>query len=150
MLLAPRLEASGDLAGALKQYDAVLQIDPHNAPAAAQAGRILYLSAVQLVQQKHPDEAAQLVTESKTRLEQAIADDPNYADAYYYHAIVLSNEYGDFKDAQNDLQHYIVLAPNGQWSAQAHQLLADVTNALESPTLPNGSPSTTAPAKKSK
>jgi len=147
MLLAPRLEATGDLAGALQQYDAVVRTQPTNAVAEAQAGRILYLSAEQLVQQ-HPDEAAQLVAQSKTRLAHAITLDPNYADAYYYHAIVLANEYGDFKGAQNDLQHYIVLAPNGQWSAQAHQLLADVTNALESPTLPTTS--TTKPPKRSK
>jgi cytochrome c-type biogenesis protein CcmH/NrfG len=145
LLLAPRLEASGDLAGALQQYDAILQTDPKNAVAAAQSGRIMYLSAEQLVQQKHGDAAAQLVTQSKSRLDQAIADDPTYADAYYYHAIVLANEYGDFKDAQNDLQHYLVLAPTGQWADQAHELLAEVTNAIDSP-------STTAPpaTKKSK
>jgi cytochrome c-type biogenesis protein CcmH/NrfG len=144
LLLAPRLEASGDLSGALQQYDAILQTDPKNAVAAAQSGRIMYLSAEQLAQ-KHGDAAAQLVSRSKSRLDQAIAADPTYADAYYYHAIVLANEYRDFEGAQNDLQHYLVLAPNGQWSDQAHQLLAEVTNAIESPTLPNASPSTTAP-----
>jgi cytochrome c-type biogenesis protein CcmH/NrfG len=148
LLLAPRLEASGDLAGALQQYDAILTTDPQNAVAAAQSGRILYLSAEQLVQEKHGDAAAQLVTQSKARLDQAIAADPTYADAYYYHAIVLANEYGDFKGAQNDLQHYLVLAPNGQWNDQAHQLLADVTNAIDSPTLPNATPSTTVPPTK--
>jgi cytochrome c-type biogenesis protein CcmH/NrfG len=144
LLLAPRLEASGDLAGALQQYDTILQSNPQNAVAAAQSGRIMYLSAEQLVR-KNPDAAAQLVSQSKARLDQAIAADPTYADAFYYHAIVLANEYGDFKGAQNDLQHYIVLAPNGQWSDQVHQLLAEVTNAIESPTLPSASPSTTAP-----
>jgi cytochrome c-type biogenesis protein CcmH len=144
MLLAPRLEATGDLAGALKQYDAVVQIEPGNAVAEAQAGRILYLTADRAVQ-THPDAAAQLVAESKTRLDKALALDPNYADAYYFHAIVLANEYGDFKGAQNDLQHYIVLAPNGTWTVPAHQLLADVTNAIESPTVPG--PSTTTPPK---
>jgi cytochrome c-type biogenesis protein CcmH/NrfG len=147
LLLAPRLEATGDLAGALRQYDAVMQVDPTNAVAEAQGGRILYLSAEQLVK-NHPDQAAQLVAEAKTRLEHSMALDPSYPDVYYYHAIVLSNEYGDFQGAQNDLQHYILLAPNGQWSDQAHQLLAEVTNAMESPTLPKSStPSTTKPAK---
>lgn len=143
MLLAPRLEATGDLAGALKQYDEIVRVDPTNAVAEAQAGRILYLTADRAVQTR-PDAAAQLVAESKSRLDRALALDPNYADAYYFHAIVLANEYGDFKGAQNDLQHYIVLAPNGTWTVPAHQLLADVTNAIESPTVPG--PPTTQPA----
>jgi cytochrome c-type biogenesis protein CcmH len=149
MLLAPRLEATGDLAGALRQYDAVVAVEPTNAVAEAQAGRILYLTADRAVR-THPDAAAQLVAESKTRLDRALALDPNYADAYYFHAIVLANEYGDFRGAQNDLQHYIVLAPNGTWTVPAHQLLADVTNAIESPTVPGPpttQPSTTKPQK---
>ena len=149
MLLAPRLEATGDLAGALRQYDAIVRVEPTNAVAEAQAGRILYLTADRAVR-THPDAAAQLVAESKTRLDRALVLDPNYADAYYFHAIVLANEYGDFRGAQNDLQHYIVLAPNGTWTVPAHQLLADVTNAIESPTVPGPpttQPSTTTPQK---
>src|SRR5213076_765872 len=45
LLLARQLEADGDLAGALAQYDAVTTIAPTNAEASAQAGRILYLTA---------------------------------------------------------------------------------------------------------
>ena len=130
MLLAPRLEATGDLAGALTQYDAVVKVDPTNAVAEAQAGRIIYLSAEAAVK-SNPDAAAQLVAQSKARLEHAIELDGNYADAYYFHAIVLANEYGDFAGAQNDLQHYLVLAPNGTWVGQAQQLIADVTNAID-------------------
>jgi cytochrome c-type biogenesis protein CcmH/NrfG len=143
MLLAPRLEATGDLAGALTQYDAVVKVDPTNAVAEAQAGRIIYLSAEAAVK-SNPDAAAQLVAQSKARLEHAIELDGNYADAYYFHAIVLANEYGDFAGAQNDLQHYLVLAPNGTWVGQAQQLIADVTNAMTPTT--TSPPSTTNPS----
>ncbi len=143
MLLAPRLEATGDLAGALQQYDAVMKIQPDDAQAEAQAGRLIYLTAEQSVKSQ-PDAAAQLVAQAKSRLDHAIALDPKYADAYYFHAIVLANEYGDFKGAQSDLQEYIVLAPDGTWSAPAHQLLAEVTNAINPTTT---LPSTTRPEK---
>jgi cytochrome c-type biogenesis protein CcmH/NrfG len=144
MLLAPRLESTGDLAGALQQYDAVMKIQPDDAQAEAQAGRLIYLTAEQSVK-SHPDAAAQLVAQARARLDHAIALDPKYPDAYYFHAIVLANEYGDFKGAQSDLQEYIVLAPDGPWTVPAHQLLADVTNAMN-PT--RTLPSTPRPAKK--
>jgi cytochrome c-type biogenesis protein CcmH/NrfG len=142
LLLAPRLEASGDLAGALAQYDAVMRIDPKNAAAEAQAGRIIYLSA-QAAVRTNPGAVAELVATSKARLEHAIELDGNYADAYYFHAIVLANEYANFAGAQNDLQHYLVLAPNGQWAGDAQQLLAEVTNAMTPTTTP---PSTAKPS----
>ena len=56
---------------------------------------------------------------------------PSTPNARFFRAIVLANEFGDFAGAQNDLQRYLVLAPNGTFADQARQLLADVTNALE-------------------
>ena len=132
LLLARFLEADNDLAGALEQYDAVIEVDPTNTEAFAQSGRVLYLAA-----QAAPSQAAELVDRSKARLDRAIELDPEFADARYFRAIVLANEFGDFAGAQNDLQRYLVLSPKGEFADQARQLLADVTRALE--------PNTTAP-----
>ena len=128
-LLARFLEADNDLPGALKQYDAVTKIDPANADAYAQSGRILYLTASRAA----PAQAADLVDAAKARLDHSIELAPDAPDPHFFRAIVLANEFGDFAGAQNDLQRYLVAAPGGTFAAQARQLLADVTNALESP-----------------
>jgi cytochrome c-type biogenesis protein CcmH/NrfG len=132
LLLAQFLEADDDLAGALRQYDEVGRIDPSNAPALAQSGRILYLTATAA----DPADAAPLVDESRARLDRAVGLDPELADARFFRAIVLANEFGDFAAAQSDLQRYLINEPEGTFAAQARQLLADVTTALESPPTP--------------
>lgn len=130
LLLARFLEADGDLAGALAQYDEVLARNPSSAEAQAQAGRILYITA-QAAVRSNPDAVEGLVTQARSRLDQAVAIDPEHADARFFRAIVLANEYGAFAEAQNDLQRYLILAPQGQFVQQARQLLADVTSVIE-------------------
>ena len=98
-----------------------------NAQAHAQSGRLLYIVAGA----GPADQAAALVDQSKARLDRAVELDPTYADARFFRAIVLANEFGDFAAAQGDLQRYLLAAPNGEFSVQARQLLADVTVALE-------------------
>jgi cytochrome c-type biogenesis protein CcmH/NrfG len=129
LLLARYLERADDLAGALEQYDEVIRLDPANAEAYAQSGRVLYLTAVAA-----PEHAADLVATAKARLDSAISIDAEYPDARFFRAIILANEFQDFTAAQSDLQRYLILAPNGIFADQAHQLLADVTNALQAPT----------------
>ena len=126
LLLARFLEADNDFAGALKQYDEIIRLDPRSAEAYAQSGRLLYLTA-----RAAPAQAAQLVGRAKTRLDTAIAIDPTYPDARYFRAVVLANEYQDFAAAQNDLQRYLLLAPNGPFANDVRQLLASVTRALQ-------------------
>lgn len=130
LLLARFLEAKGDLAGALEQYDQVLARDPRSADAQAQAGRILYLTA-QAAVRTSPGAVEGLVQQSRSRLDQAVAINPELPDARFFRAIVLANEFGAFAAAQNDLQRYLILSPQGQFADQARQLLADVTRALE-------------------
>jgi tetratricopeptide (TPR) repeat protein len=125
LLLARHLEADDDLPGALEQYDEVVRIDP----AIAQSGRILYLTA----SQAPPDQAADLVDTARARLDHSIELDPELAAPRFFRAIVLANEFGDFAGARSDLQRYLLAEPNGTFADQARQLLADVTNALESP-----------------
>jgi len=138
MLLAEFLESENNFAGALQQYDAIMTIDPANAVAEAQGGRILYLTA----KAAPPSQVADLDNRARARLDHAIQLNPQYADAHFFRAIILAEEFQDFTDAQNDLQHYLVLAPNGTFADQARQLLTQVANALTGP------PSTTTPTTK--
>jgi cytochrome c-type biogenesis protein CcmH/NrfG len=134
--LALVLERANDLHGALVQYDEVTKLDPSNADAEAQAGRILYLTA-----QASPANASQLVTLSKARLDHAVQLDPQYPDAHFFRAVVLANEYQDYAGAVNECQRYLLLAPNGPWADSARQLLAQATNALAGPPATSPSPS---------
>jgi cytochrome c-type biogenesis protein CcmH/NrfG len=129
LLLARHLEADDDLPGALEQYAEVVRIDPSNADAFAQSGRILYLTA----SQAPPEQAAGLVDTARARLDHSIELAPDLGEARFFRAIVLANEFGDFAGAQSDLQRYLLAEPDGTFADQARQLLADVTNALESP-----------------
>src|SRR5262245_6130392 len=139
LLLARFLEAQGNLHGALQQYDEVLQRNPSSAEAEAQAGRIIYLTAEAAVKDA-PDQVESLVQQSRTRLDHAVSLDPQYADARFFRAIVLANEYGDFAAAQSDLQRYLILAPNGAFAASARDLLAQVTNAIDGTPIPTTAP----------
>ena len=130
LLLARYLEADGDLAGALVQYDEVLARAPQSAEAQAQAGRILYLTA-QAAVKSDPSSVDGLVAGALARLDRAVEIDPSYPDARFFRAIVGANEYGEFAAAQNDLQRYLILAPQGQFVEQARELLAQVTSAVE-------------------
>lgn len=138
LLLARFLEADGNLVDALDQYDEVIARQPQNAEAHAQAGRILYLTA-QAAVRSNPTVVEDLVQQSRARLDRAVAIDPEYPDARFFRAIVLANEFGAFAAAQNDLQRYLVQAPEGRFADQARRLLADVTAVLDrqaAPTTP--------------
>ncbi|HEV2311429.1 MAG TPA: hypothetical protein VGU73_12980 [Acidimicrobiia bacterium] len=139
LLLAQYLEAQNNLPGALQQYDAILKIQPSNAVAEAQEGRVLYLTS----ESGSASQAAYLDGLARADLDQAILLDPQYPDAHFFRAIVLAYEYQDYQGAQDDLQHYLVLAPNGQFADQVRSLLAQVTDAL---TGPPATPPTTKPA----
>jgi len=127
LLLAQYLESDGDLIGALREYDDVVRIDPQNAVANAQAGRILYLTA----ERASAEQAPSLVAQSKARLDRAVELDPEYPDARYFRAIVRAREYQDFAGAQGDLQRYLIAEPNGRFADDARALLAEVTNAMQ-------------------
>jgi cytochrome c-type biogenesis protein CcmH/NrfG len=127
LLLAQNLEAEGDLAGALQQYDEIVRLHPDDAEAYAHAGRILYITA----QQAPPADAAGLVEESIARLDKAVDLDSAFVEARYFRAIVRANEFQDFAGAQGDLQRYLVAEPNGRFADDARALLAQVTEAMQ-------------------
>ncbi|HUF85299.1 MAG TPA: tetratricopeptide repeat protein [Acidimicrobiia bacterium] len=133
LALARFLEADGDLAGALRQYDEVTARDPGHADALAQGGRILYLTA----SQTPPEQAAELVAAAQERLDRAIAADPEYADARFFRAVLLAQELLDRDLAISDAQRYLVLAPDGPFAEQARALLADLdAPIIEATTVP--------------
>jgi cytochrome c-type biogenesis protein CcmH/NrfG len=129
LLLAQYLEADNNLPGALQQYDAILKIQPMNFVAEAQEGRVLYLTS----ESGSATQAAYLDGLARDDLDKAISLDPQYPDAHFFRAILLAYEYQDYLGAQDDLQHYLVLAPNGQFAGQVRALLAQVTDALAGP-----------------
>jgi cytochrome c-type biogenesis protein CcmH/NrfG len=138
--LALAYEQNSDLANALKQSDAAITIDPNRPEAHTNAARILYILAESI---KDESTRTSYIARAKTGFDTAIAVGPDYADAYYFRAIVYAYAFRDFARAQIDLQNYLVKAPNGQWATQARTLLAQVTNALTAPSTTVGPPSTT-------
>ena len=138
--LARAYETNGDFANALKQSDAAITIDPNRPEAHANAGRLLYLATSSI---KDESTKNQYIARAKAGFDTAIAVGPDYADAYYFRAVLYAMALLDLPRAQVDLQNYLVKAPNGQWAANARSLLTQVTNALETPSTTVGPPSTT-------
>ena len=128
LALAHAYEANGDLRNALAQSDAAITIDPDRAEAHANAGRLLYIASESI---KDKNTQLQFVTEASAAFNTAIEKDPEYADAYYFRSI-LEFATAQLDRAQADLQTYLVKAPSGPYAADARDLLARITKALES------------------
>jgi tetratricopeptide (TPR) repeat protein len=128
--LAQAYEENGDLQNALKQSDAAITIDATRPEGHANAARLIYLAS-----EAAPDADAknQLVAQALAGFSQAISVGPDYPDAYYFRAVLYTQSLRDYARAQVDLQNYLVKAPDGTWAELARQLLAQVTNALETP-----------------
>jgi cytochrome c-type biogenesis protein CcmH/NrfG len=127
--LADAYANNADLPTAIKQWDAAITIDQSRPEAQALIGRALYLVSEQMVDKTAQSKA---VTEALAAEDKAITNDANYADAYFYRGVIRA-AIAQYAAAQADLQEYIVKAPDGQWSTQAHSVLAQVTAALTAP-----------------
>ncbi len=127
--LARAYEENSDLANAIKQSDAAITIDPNRPEGHANAARLLYLASEQVVDK---NTRTTLVAQALAGLTEAIRVGPDYADAYYFRAVLYAAT-DDLARSQTDLQLYLSKAPTGQWSDQARQLLAQVTTLLETP-----------------
>ena len=143
LLLAQILEEGNNLVGALQQYNAITQLQPTNVVALANEGRIQALTA----ESTGGSQANLLDSGARADFDRAVTIDPQYPDVHFFRAVLLANEYQDYAGAQDDLQHYLVLAPNGQYAQEAQVLLAQVTNALTGPPVTT-SPSSSRKAKK--
>jgi cytochrome c-type biogenesis protein CcmH/NrfG len=132
-LLAKTLETDGDLAGELKQYDAIIRLQPTSVEAYAQSGRALVVAAGNAP----ANSATTLLGQAKARLDKAVALDPEYPDARYFRAVLRHDGLGDVRGAQSDAQRYLILAPNGQFADLARSLLAAIASELKT-TTPTG------------
>ena len=133
--LADAYASNADLPTAIKQWDAAITIDQARPEAQALIGRALYLVSEQMVDKTAQSKA---VSEALAAEDKAIANDANYADAYFYRGVINAG-LGQYATSQSDLQQYLTKAPGGQWTAQAQSVLSQVTAAL-------AAPSTTVPA----
>ena len=127
--LADAYASNADLPTAIKQWDAAITIDASRPEAQALLGRALYLVSEQIKDKTTQQNA---VAEATAAEDKAITNDPEYADAYFYRGVMRAG-IRQYAASQADLQLYIVKAPDGQWSQPAHELLAQVTGALETP-----------------
>jgi tetratricopeptide (TPR) repeat protein len=128
--LARAYEENGDLQNAIKQSDAAITIDANRPEAHANAARLIYLASSAAPQQEAKN---QLVAQALAGFNQAITVGPDYADSYYFRAVLYSQSLRDLARAQVDLQNYLVKAPDGTWASLARTLLEQVTKELESP-----------------
>jgi cytochrome c-type biogenesis protein CcmH/NrfG len=127
--LARAYEENSDLPNGIKQYDDAITIDPNRPEGHANAARLLYLASEQVVDR---DTRTQLVSQALAGFTEAIRVGPEYADAYYFRAVLYAAT-KDFARSQIDLQYYLSKASTGQWSDFARRLLSQVTTALETP-----------------
>ena len=143
--LSRAYEENSDLENALKQSDNAIAIDANRPEGHANSARLLYLAS-----EVTPAASAKntLIAQALAGFNQAIIVGPDFADSYYFRAVLYSQSLRDFAKAKVDLQNYLVKAPNGTWAALARQLLAQVTTALESPstTVPPTSTTTKKPS----
>jgi tetratricopeptide (TPR) repeat protein len=109
--LAEAYLAGGDTAGALRQYEAVLDIDPENAEALAQIGRLLF-------QAGRPGAARKAV-------DRALEIDPHYPEALYYRGVILQSLHRDGK-AIDTYRAYLDAAPFGAYREDVQERLEDL------------------------
>ena len=65
------------------------------------------------------------IAEAKTKFEEAIKADPNFADAHYQLGMALLNE-GKMPEAVGSFESYLKLAPTGQFATQAKTMVAQL------------------------
>jgi tetratricopeptide (TPR) repeat protein len=133
-------EQNSDLLNALKQSDSAIAIDANRPEGHANSARLLYLISSQLPAQSAQQ---QYIAQALAGFDKAIEVDPNYADAYFFRAVLYYASLRDFARAQIDLQNYLLLDPAGKWQDKAHSLLADATKQLESPSTTTVPPTST-------
>ncbi len=103
-----RFLAPDDPARALEEYDEVVALDPANAEARAYGGWIVHLAGL-------PDEAM-------TRIDRAVATDPEYPDAHFFRGMTLFQGVGDAEAAVVEFDRYLELAPDGAFAEQVREI----------------------------
>lgn len=111
----------GDEVEALRQFDAVVKLDPGNAEARAYGGWIVFLAG--------------LVDEALDRLDGAVAADSAYPDAHFFRGMVLYRGKGDPAAAIPELQLYLAADPTGPLAEQVRTVLASAVAETGRPAL---------------
>jgi len=107
--LANALAQTGDLPGALKEFDAAVSADPQDAVALAYSGWIALLAG-------STDKALD-------RLAKAEATAPGYPDAHAFRGIALLRSGGNPAEARAELERYLQLAPDGPMTQQVRDVI---------------------------
>lgn len=110
--LADALAQTGDLTGALREFDTAASLDPTDPVALSYSGWIALLAG-------SPDKAL-------ARLAEAESADPGYPDAHAFRGIALLRAGDDATEAVRELQRYLQLAPGGPMTQQVQDVLAQV------------------------
>jgi tetratricopeptide (TPR) repeat protein len=126
---ARALLTASDVRHAIEQFDAAATIDPTQPEPLAYGGWIRGLVAQQVTD---PGDRRLLVDAAIERIDQAIAADRDYADAYVFKGLVLLNVADDPAGAVPALQQFLVLAPDDH--PMRPQVLQVLERAAESAT----------------
>jgi tetratricopeptide (TPR) repeat protein len=114
-----------DPAAAFERYREVMETDPDNAEATTYVG---WLAAIQLAGSGTPDD----VRRAAAVLDDAIALDPDRADAYCFKAVVQFRFLDDAAAAQPALERCVALDPPAEVAGQVQGLAEDIEAALSS------------------
>ena len=93
-----RYEENSDLPNAIKQSDDAITIDPNRPEGHANVARLLYLASEQVVDR---NTRTQLVAQALAGLTEAIRVGPDYADAYYFRAVLYCGDRTTSRDRRS-------------------------------------------------
>ncbi len=128
---AHRLQDSGQLGDAFRQYTAALAIQPDNVDALANFGLLVHLSGRPL---------QGLDAENR-----ALKIQPGYPEALFYKGAILLRGLDRPQDAIPYLQRYLDASPYGSYGPTARKMIADARGEVASGPI-SGSPTPPAPA----
>ncbi|MGH9005727.1 MAG: tetratricopeptide repeat protein, partial [Acidimicrobiia bacterium] len=135
MAYARHLLDTGEVADAVVEFDTAARLEPGHAEARAYAGWLVFLAARSQTGDAEGsgtpsgdngdsrNTADRLITASLTRLDQAVAADPDYPDAHFFRGMVLFRGKNDAAGAVPEFERYLELVPAGPQSDQVRQLL---------------------------
>jgi tetratricopeptide (TPR) repeat protein len=127
-----------DPAAAFERYREVMETDPDNAEATTYVG---WLAAIQLADSGSQED----VRRAAAVLDQAIALDPDRADAYCFKAVVQFRFLGDAVAARPALDQCVALDPPAEVAGQVQGLADDIDAALASDATATSTATSTAP-----
>lgn len=99
--------STGDIAGALDGYEAVLEASPSEPEALSYSSLILFMTSSNL-----PDEVSDRAIEvAKQRLDDAVEADPSYADPHCFRALIAAGVDDDADTAESERDRCLALDP---------------------------------------